>query len=299
MKLDGETIKGARRAARLTQPELAKKAGWDQKTIQRAEAGKSISGQAARSIATAVGVPLQRLILEVGSSDGDMVYFERIQDGQVLLERLSEGHLFRQEIERTQGDASDLIKKLLALAEYAEIWSDIAAAGKFSAGQDVDQVLLELKKLGWEVLLAQQTVVYQGANDMQQISLKIQKAHAESGMFCAAAAAAAEPAILDDIIETARKNGVAEEMLPAIRSYYEMLGPDGPVVRAADGLGVRPEMLLQVITAVELRTPVVGRAQALAEEAERLQVDKERLSEAVMTILFALPMPPTSPETAH
>lgn len=62
MQLDGDIIRRHRINLGMTQAQLAKKAGYDTRTIQRAEAGTSVLNQAAATIAQALDVNLDRII---------------------------------------------------------------------------------------------------------------------------------------------------------------------------------------------------------------------------------------------
>lgn len=61
MKLDGDIIRLHRQNKGLTQAQLAHRAGYDTRTIQRAEAGTAIQNAAAATIAQALEVKLDRL----------------------------------------------------------------------------------------------------------------------------------------------------------------------------------------------------------------------------------------------
>ena len=61
MKLDGDIIRLHRQNKGLTQAQLAKRAGYDTRTIQRAEAGTPVQNAAAATIAQALEVKLDRL----------------------------------------------------------------------------------------------------------------------------------------------------------------------------------------------------------------------------------------------
>lgn len=61
MMLDGDQIRRRRDTLGLTQAQLAKNAGYDTRTIQRAEAGTPILNQAAAVIAQALKVRLDQI----------------------------------------------------------------------------------------------------------------------------------------------------------------------------------------------------------------------------------------------
>lgn len=62
MQLDGDLIRRHRVTLGMTQAQLAKKSGYDTRTIQRAEAGTPVLNQAAATIAQALEVSLDRII---------------------------------------------------------------------------------------------------------------------------------------------------------------------------------------------------------------------------------------------
>jgi transcriptional regulator with XRE-family HTH domain len=68
MKLDGNLIRSRRVNLGLTQAGLAKKAGWDTRTIQRAEAGTPVSAVTAAAIAQLLEIRVDKLRAQVDPS---------------------------------------------------------------------------------------------------------------------------------------------------------------------------------------------------------------------------------------
>ena len=64
INIDGKKVKERRVSLGLTQQELAKKAGWHSDTIRRAESSRKIRFEIARSIAGALGLSVNDIIVK-------------------------------------------------------------------------------------------------------------------------------------------------------------------------------------------------------------------------------------------
>lgn len=85
----GERLRAARKHAKLTQDELAKKSGVEQGTISKIERGDTDSSTFTVHLAVACGVRSEWLALEQGEMvDGLYIEDERIKCGVAILEQL-------------------------------------------------------------------------------------------------------------------------------------------------------------------------------------------------------------------
>jgi transcriptional regulator with XRE-family HTH domain len=121
MKLDASLLKGRRTELSMTQEILAKKTGYDVRTIQRAEAGKSIQSNVAASIAQVLDVPVDRLKeSQVKSSAGQQlgqglgaVDLVECRSGRVLLQQLRGCHFLEVEYDfEARSEHRDTLKRL-------------------------------------------------------------------------------------------------------------------------------------------------------------------------------------------
>lgn len=289
MRLDGAKVKQLRHGADLTQEQLAVRAGWDCKTVQRAERGESISGGAARDISSALRIPLVHLVLEIADRDGIFVRFARLQEGRSLLNLLSAGDLRSTDAEPASGEVGDLIRDLLSVWDWCDLWSELSEVERYDAALAVHATLKALMAHGWEVLVTSRPVTFAGVANMTLNILKIQEGHPETALFSTAAVAAAEPAVMDDIVDRAREMGTDDRQVLLVREFYRMLAPKGPLVRRATALGIRAEVFLRLVCS--LPADPIERTHRIADEATRWQIDATRLAEAVGGLLADAPLP--------
>lgn len=95
MKLDGDLLRQHRATQGLTQAALANRAGYDPRTIQRAEAGEPVLNAAAATIAQALNVPVDRLRARQGDLHDDaqspepgVVSLVECTSGRILLNQV-------------------------------------------------------------------------------------------------------------------------------------------------------------------------------------------------------------------
>ena len=99
MKLNGDLIRSQRMTLGLTQAALAKKAGWDTRTIQRAEAGVAVSHVTAAAIAQLLEVRVDTLRAPI---EQDQIPASAIKSGIVTLVPCVSGKLLYTQIIGTE-----------------------------------------------------------------------------------------------------------------------------------------------------------------------------------------------------
>ena len=172
MQLDGDLIRRHRVTLGMTQAQLAKKSGYDTRTIQRAEAGTPVLNQAAATIAQALEVSLDRIIprqenlFELPQAD---------QKPEVILLPCPSGKELHRHLNKTdfltierdfepRAEHRAAVKQLGALID--EVWEDPMAPKWPNPTQEeifeqmivAGEAIEELGKLGLRLMLGVYTV---------------------------------------------------------------------------------------------------------------------------------------------
>lgn len=175
MQLDGDIIRRHRINLGMTQAQLAKKAGYDTRTIQRAEAGTSILNQAAATIAQALDVNLDRIIprqeslfdLPAGEEKHEVILLP-CHSGRDLYRHLTKTDFL--EVERDfepRSEQRDAVKRFGAMIDL--VWQNpwvhpMESPGPFSEEQafeymiEAGEIISELDQLGLRILAGSYTV---------------------------------------------------------------------------------------------------------------------------------------------
>lgn len=178
MQLDGDLIRRHRTTLGLTQAQLAKKAGYDTRTIQRAEAGTPVLNQAAATIAQALEVRLDQIIPRQESLF-DISTASETNTPEVILLPCSSGKDFHRHLTKTdfiavesdfepRAEHRDAVKRFGALIDtvWENPWAPTIAGPDTIPTQEeifeqmitAGEILGGLAKLGLRVMLGSYTV---------------------------------------------------------------------------------------------------------------------------------------------
>jgi transcriptional regulator with XRE-family HTH domain len=176
MQLDGDIIRRHRINLGMTQAQLAKKSGYDTRTIQRAEAGTPVLNQAAATIAQALDVNLDRIIprqenlfdLPTGDEKHEVILLP-CHSGRDLYRHLSKTDFL--DVERDfepRSEHREAVKRLGALIDrvWEDPWTPMmersssspSEEGIFDCMIEASEIISELDQLGLRILTGSYTV---------------------------------------------------------------------------------------------------------------------------------------------
>lgn len=155
----GQKVRGLREAKGWTQAHLAQVSGLDERTIRRIESGAVPSLESLQALAQALEVdcaelkryadapPQKKATMQLIPISSGREFFGAIADTCAMAVDADDAET---------DDEGDLVRSLLDLMEYGEIWDEMDPAGRYDTEQNVSRVLRQLNERNWGVCVSRQ-----------------------------------------------------------------------------------------------------------------------------------------------
>lgn len=150
----GQKVRGLRQAKGWTQAHLAQVSGLDERTVRRIESGTVPSLESLQALAQALEVDCAELkrYADTTPTPKATVQIVPVSSGREFFGAIDATCAMTVDADDAEtDDERDLVRTLLDLMEYGEIWDDIDPAGRYDAEQKVSKVLRQLNAKGWGV----------------------------------------------------------------------------------------------------------------------------------------------------
>lgn len=155
----GQKVRGLREAKGWTQAHLAQVSDLDERTIRRIESGAVPSLESLQALAQALGIDCAELKRYADTAPRPKATMQLIpiSSGREFFGAIADTCAMAVDADDAEtDDEGDLVRSLLDLMEYGEIWGEMDPAGRYNAEQSVSRVLLELKAKDWGVCVSRQ-----------------------------------------------------------------------------------------------------------------------------------------------
>lgn len=148
-----ERIRRLRAQKAWTQPELAEASGITIRTVQRLEAGQSVSAETLKRVAKAFGVPLETLQSpsdQEAQSNATGEFLPRITNGADLAAIIADIYALGPSYDTPKDaeEAERIAGFVRLLQDYGDIWNDLEAADHVHATWALQQELDTLESSG-------------------------------------------------------------------------------------------------------------------------------------------------------
>lgn len=150
----GQKVRGLREAKGWTQAHLAQVSGLDERTVRRIESGTVPSLESLQALAQALEVDCAELkrYADTTPKPKATVQIIPVSSGREFFGAIGATCAMAVDADDAESDDErDLVRTLLDLMEYGEIWDDIDPAGRYDAEQEVSKVLRQLNAKSWGV----------------------------------------------------------------------------------------------------------------------------------------------------
>jgi transcriptional regulator with XRE-family HTH domain len=161
-----QKIRRLRKKMAWTQESLAEMASLTDRTIRRAESGGPMSAETRQALASTFEINAGDLLEPDADKPRPTVEMIPIQNGEHLLNALSQTHALAKAIDETDDEEiAGIIKDFLGYFEFAQIWDTLPAEERYDTGRRMSVPLRELRARGWDVYCARRTGVSFGFCD--------------------------------------------------------------------------------------------------------------------------------------
>ena len=177
-KPNADRIRGLREARGWPQEQLATIAGISDRTVQRMEAGQSVSAEALRAVAAAFDADISELLATAAPSPPlpKVTVLARARSGEHLCNIVGGADMYQQDHEGPKSqDEVDLIGAFLQqVHDVGEIWDDIEPSHHVQWAYDLGASLADLERAGFRVFAGRVARKYQfGIEKSQPVTMSV------------------------------------------------------------------------------------------------------------------------------